>query len=293
MIQFLNSDCFGGLLRDPSKTGLNPIFRAKIRVDGESLHCYVKPIPDKVWERPGEGRAYESSEILSEAIGHAIAKIVGLPVASNAGVIELERAQIPDRVQRSLDQISPDGPQETYLAWFSQDTTYPNLAQMHIDGFPDFMADRRARRLASSLSKNDTIPAIVTFDAWLQNSDRHLGNLLWAANGNYTLIDHGRLFVWPDWKPEHLSTPRACPNRLMDIIDHYVPQWSKNLPIRSARFFAYNSFSVAFKGDGATETAAMLSNFLSDEGAAKVIDFIESRLDNDRYSKELGMLAIS
>ena len=57
MIQFLNSDCFGGLLRDPSKTGLNPIFRAKIRVDGESLHCYVKPIPDKVWEWPGEGCA--------------------------------------------------------------------------------------------------------------------------------------------------------------------------------------------------------------------------------------------
>lgn len=292
MIQFLNSDCFGGQLRDPIKKGLNPLFRAKIRVGDESLHCYVKPIPDRVWERPGT-YAFESSEILSEAIGHALAEIVGLPVAENAGVIELERGQIPERVQNALDLISPNGPQESYLAWFSQDTTYPNLAQKHIDGFPAFMEERRAKRLVTSISKNKATPVILSFDAWLQNSDRHLGNLLWAAGNSYTLIDHGRLFVWPDWTPDKLSSQRKCPNRLMEIIDSFIPQWSENLPIRSARLLAYNSFAVSFRDGGAEKTTEMLSNFLSDEGSAQVVEFIASRLDNDRYSKELGMLAIS
>lgn len=292
MIQFLNSDCFGGQLRDPVKTGINPLFRAKIRVGDESLHCYVKPIPDKVWESPG-AYEFESSEIVSEAIGYALAGIVGLPVAKNAGVIELDRDQIPERVQRALDFISPSGPQKSYLAWFSQDTTYPNLVQKHLDGFPDFMKERRAKRLVTQLSKNKSIPAILSFDAWLQNSDRHLGNLLWVSSGSYTLIDHGRLFVWPDWTPAKLSGARKCPNRLMEIIDLYVPQWSQNLPVRSARLLAYNSFSVAFRDGGAEKTTEMLSSFLGDEGSAQVVDFIAARLDNDRYSKELGMLAIS
>lgn len=162
MIQFLNSDCFGGQLRDPIKTGLNPLFRAKIRVGDESLHCYVKPIPDKVWERPGTYE-FESSEILSEAIGYVLAGIVGLPVAKNAGVIELDRDQIPERVRRGLDFISPSGPQKSYLAWFSQDTTYPNLVQKHVDGFPDFMKERRAKETRNAALQEQVYPGNFVF----------------------------------------------------------------------------------------------------------------------------------
>lgn len=292
MIHFLSSDSFSGQLRDPSRTGLNPLFRAKIRIGDASLHCYVKPIPDKVWTSPGSV-IYESSEIMSEAIGHTLAKVVGLQVSKNVGVIQLDRAQIPEGVRSRLDAISPLGPQETYLAWFSEDTTHPNLYQMHVDAAPEFLRVRQSRRLAVALSKNASIPGIISFDAWLQNSDRHLSNLLWAAGGGYTLIDHGRLFVWPDWTPATLHRRAKCSNRLMDIIDSHVPQWSENLPIRSARLLAYNSFSVAFREKGSAAATATLSNFLDDEGSSQVVDFITSRLDNGKYSKELGMLAIS
>ena len=291
MIQYLNSDAFGGQLRDPRATGVNPLFRAKIRIGDESVHCYVKPSPDKVWEHPG-GYSYESAEIMSEALGYVLANVVGLPVAKNAGVIQLDRAQIPPRVQAALDAMSPHGPQQSYLAWFSQDTSYPNLYRKHVEGIPKFLAERRAKRLATNLAKDKAIPGIVAFDGWLQNSDRHLGNLLWAPAG-YTLIDHGRIFIGPDWKPSMLPLRGDCQNRLKGIIDAYVPKWSQTLPSRSGQFLAYNSFAMAFREKGASAAAETLVNFLSDEGTAQVIDFLVARLDNDRYSKELGMLAFS
>ena len=291
MIQFLSSDSFSGLLRDPAETGINPLFRAKIRVGGESLHCFVKPIPDSVRDVPG-GPVYESSEIMSEALGYAMAQLVGLPVAANAGVIELTAQQIPSRVRELLKKMSAGAEQKTYLAWFSQDTTHPNLYQKFSQGFPAFLEERRTKRLALSLSKNKAIPKIVSFDSWLQNSDRHLGNLLWLPNGSYTLIDHGRIFVWADWKPHALRLRQNPANRLMDIIDRYVPQWSKKLPTRSARLVAYNGFSVDFENQGPLVTREVLSSFLDDTGVSLVIDFLSERLNNDGYSKELGMLAI-
>ncbi len=236
---------------------------------------------------------YESAEILSEAIGYAMAKLVDLPVAKNAGVIELKPEQMPDRVRKILKNTSSKGEQKTYLAWFSEDTTYPNLYQKHAEGFPRFLEERRARRLAVALSKNKSIPNIVSFDSWLQNSDRHLANLLWSASGKYVLIDHGRIFGQADWTPSTLIHRSDPPNRLMNIIDSYAPNWSSTLPIRSARLLAYNGFSVAFKNGGLAVAAQILGNFLDDKGSALVVDFLSSRLDNGRYSKELGMLAIS
>lgn len=292
MIQTLSSDSFVGPLRDPSHTGINPLFRAKIRIGAESVHCFVKPIPDTIRDVPG-GAAYESSEIMSEALGYTMARLVGLPVAKNAGVIELEAGQLPARVRELLKKMSTSGEQKTYLAWFSEDMTYPNLYQKHVVGFSKFFEDRRAKRLAVALSKNRNIPCIASFDAWLQNSDRHLGNLLWESSGKYTLIDHGRIFVWADWTPSTLHLRSDPANRLIDIIDHYVPQWSQNLPVRSARMLAYSGFAVAFKANGSAAASDTLSNFLDDKGSALVIDFLSRRLDNGRYSKELGMLAIS
>lgn len=292
MIQFLSSDFFSGLLRDPSRTGLNPLFRAKIRIGSESVHCFVKPIPDTIRDVPG-GPVYESAEILSEALGYTMAKLVDLPVAKNAGVIELTPEQMPERVRQILKNMSTKGEQKTYLAWFSEDTTYPNLYQKHAEGFPKFLEERRAKRLAVALSKNKSIPGILSFDSWLQNSDRHLANLLWATGGKYVLIDHGRIFGWADWKPSSLIYRQDPPNRLMDIIDRHTPNWSASFPIRGARLLAYNGFSVAFKDRGMAFATEVLGNFLDDRGSALVVDFLSSRLDNGRYSKELGMLAIS
>lgn len=290
MIHFLNGDAFGGQLRDPKWQGLNPLFRAKLRLGDTSIHCYVKPIPDVVKESGGP--AYKSAEILSEALGYTIAKNMGLPVAGTAGVILLDREQIPERVQRNLDAISDQGPQESYLSWFCQDMTHPNLVQKHVKGFPDFLRERRTRRLITSLAKNASVPAIISFDLWLQNSDRHLGNLLWGAGGNYTLIDHGRLFVWPDWTPPNLSHDRPCSNRLREIIEGVEPNWSQQLPNRGAMHLAYNTFAVAFREKGAKAASEMLLEFLEEAEAESVVDFITSRLDTKNYSKELGVLAI-
>ncbi|MDU8454847.1 hypothetical protein [Pseudomonas syringae group sp. J254-4] len=236
---------------------------------------------------------YESAEILSEALGYTMAKLVDLPVAKTAGVIELTPEQMPDRVRQILKNMSTKGEQKTYLAWFSEDTTYPNLYQKHAEGFPKFLEDRRAKRLALALSKNKSIPSIVSFDSWLQNSDRHLANLLWSTGGKYVLIDHGRIFGWADWKPHSLIHRHDPPNRLMATIDRHAPNWSASFRVRGARLLAYNGFSVAFKDRGIALACEILGNFLDDRGSALVVDFLFDRLDNSRYSKELGMLAIS
>lgn len=294
MIHLLTHDAWRGQLPAPSHTGVSPLFKARISVNGESRRCFVKPLPDLI-KRPN-GTSIDNQEIISEALGYILAKSCGLPVADSAGVIVLPREYIPAPALQRADELTPGFQrQEEFVAWFSEDMRQPNLIQHHLAGVTtQDLENRLVRRISRHLAKHEQSPALASFDEWTQNSDRNAGNLLQGPGGSLILIDHGRLFIGPGWQAERLrisSLVATCQNRIVDCIQITDPDWSKRLPTQSQRHLAYNGFSVSFRDTGEEAARQVLASLMMEEPDIEhVIGFLSSRLQPDHYRKAIGTL---
>lgn len=289
MIQVLSGSAYAGELRAPHSRGISPIFRGKINIGEDSRRCYIKPLPDTI--KVG-GKIVENREVLSEALGYTLARVANYSVPAAAGIIVLNREQIPSAVLEHLREITPGGLQQDYLAWFSQDMQHPSLLKRHIQDAPDHLQERQLRRLAMSLAGHADTAAIVTFDEWTENSDRNLGNLLEAADGKLALIDHGRLFRLPFWQPAALTTSgMPLRNVIRELVDEYVQHWSERTPTKAARAMAYNVLAGAWRTEGAAAARRVLAEFMDSMDIDHVLDFLEARLEPDHYNKAVGLLA--
>lgn len=287
-IQILKADAFGGALRAPKSRGAGAIFRAKIRVGEDSLRCYVKPLTDQI-RCPTTGKVVANYELINEALGYVLAKACGLSVASNAGIILLDREQVPQSLLDELDRSACGFRQETFFCWFTEDMEFPSLKQRHLgDAQLTSFNDRRLRRLSSELAKSPDSPKVIAFDGWLMNSDRNVGNLL-AGPKRLTLIDHGRILNFPNWTPGTVGTfPEPCINKLQFLIELHDPHWSGMLPNSSARVMAYNGFAVSFRQDGENAARAVLSEFFEQVDTDAVIQLLHDLLDPASYAKAAG-----
>lgn len=292
MIHTLSSDAFAGALRPPKVTGISPLFRAKIRAEGESVRCYVKPLPDMVY-CPARLRPVHNQEVISEALGYVLAKACGFEVPSVAGIILLEKDQIPESALAGLRELGHGCLQPNYFCWFTKDMAYPNLVQKHMQGVQlEFLKQRRLRRLIQHLADASDTPKVIAFDDWLFNSDRHPGNLL-AGDDSLMLIDHGRIFVYPNWQPGSLGMlgqGNQPVNRLRSLIDSYEPNWSAKLPKKSEMLMAYNAFAVSFRERGEPAARAVLAEFFDSLDIDAIIQLLQSRYDPGAYAKASGMI---
>lgn len=291
MIHTLSSDAFAGALRAPKVSGVSPLFRAKIRVNGQSVRCYVKPLPDLI-DCPLTRRPVDNQEIINEALGYVLAEACECRVPEVAGIILLEREKIPQQVVEKLKQVGAGPLQQNYLCWFSQDMNHPNLVQKHMGGINlDFLQQRRLKRLVKHLIEAPDTPKVIAFDDWLFNSDRHPGNLL-ASTPDLTLIDHGRILIYPNWRPGQLGNcgPGYTPgNRLRNFIDTHEPNWSAKLPKKSEMIMAYNAFAVSFRDRGEAAARAVLAEFFDALDIDAIIQLLQSRHDPAAYAKASGM----
>ncbi|MFC0666898.1 hypothetical protein ACFSKY_14980 [Azotobacter chroococcum] len=291
MIRLLGSDAFAGQLSPPRNHGASPIFRAKIRVDGASLHCYVKPLPDHI-RCPVTGKEVANQEIVSEALGYVLAKSVGLNVPDTAGIILLEPWQIPEALHPALRETCSGRAQNDYFCWFTKDMKYPSLRQLHwSDVRHPYLQELRGRRLARQLADNPEASSIIVLDQWLLNSDRNIGNLLESPCKSLFLIDHGRLFHYPNWEPGRIGmAPWPCENRLQKLIDDFIPDWSEALPNKSARALAYNIFAVSFREAGAEAARIVLSEFFEHTEIEVILRLLSERLDQKQYTEAADLL---
>lgn len=290
MFEILGSYAFLGPLRDADSSGENAIFRGKIEVGSNSVRCYIKPFPAKT-PIPG-GDVVENRSIVSEALGYALGRVCGFSMASNAGVIILQHDQIPAAALDKLMSQTPGGRrQDEYFAWFSEDMRHPALMTECPSDAPELLRLKNLSRIASDLATHKSVPGIVSFDEWTENSDRHLGNLLGGPGGELMLIDHGRLFRHPSWTPELLeASPLELRNALLELIDSRIPNWSTKTPIRSARSMAYKAFSLAWKSEGKSQTESVLNEFMDPLEVTQVLDFLSSRLEPSHYTPQVGLM---
>jgi len=290
MFEILGSEAFLGPLRDTDAAGENAIFRGKVAIGGETARCYIKPFPAEIAFK--DGKTTENRTIISEALGHVLAGVCGFSVPRAAGAIILRRDQIPDNALKKLTGQTPGGiAQDEYAAWFSEDMRQDSLVVGCPSDAPELLRQRNLSRLAADLAANKVTPAIVSFDEWTENSDRHFGNLLGSSSGTLILIDHGRLFRHPSWNPHALdSSPLELRNALRELIDSMIPSWSTKTPTRSARSLAYNGFSVAWKSTGKDQAETVLTEFMDQPEVTQVLDFLASRLEPQHYSSQVGLI---
>lgn len=266
------------------------MFRGKIEVNGESIRCYIKPFPSMLTGEDCE--TTENRSVISEALGHALGKACGFTVARNAGIIILQSDQIPDAALQKLVSKSPDNtPQDEYFAWFSEDMRHPSLMSECPSDAPELLRQKNFSRIAVNLASHKSSPAIVSFDEWTENSDRHLGNILGEPGGGLILIDHGRLFRHPSWSPAALGLAQSeARNALVELIESQDPSWSSKTPIRSARSMAYKSFSVAWKAEGRLHAELILAEFMDPPDIDQVLEFLAERLEPSQYTQKVGLM---
>ncbi len=290
MIHYLKRDAFSGHLRAPVSKGISPILRAKIRINGESERCYLKPLTDFI-VCPTTGKLVVNQEIVSEALGYVLASTCGLSTPSIAGIIALGKDQLPQDLLSELEKIG-GSIQSSYLCWFSKDMEHPNLKQRHLSGINlPSLEERRLRRLAQLLAKHADAAKIVAFDDWLLNSDRNMGNILQASLGALMLIDHGRILAYPNWTPGFVgSMPWRAQNVLESFINRFTPRWSELLPISSGKLMALNSYASSYRSVGAVASKSVLSNFFEPTDVEAIIALIDGRLDPAPYAKAAGLM---
>lgn len=58
----------------------------------------------------------------------------------------------------------------------------------------------------------------AAFDEWVANGDRHFGNILFAGQDDFYLIDHGHCFTGPGWSRKKLDPEVKISNKLLDTV---------------------------------------------------------------------------
>jgi hypothetical protein len=100
-----------------------------------------------------------------------------------------------------------------------------------VDGLP--------MQLRSAISNADQIPFVYAFDQWVLNGDRHLSNILLAAELGHLyhvlMIDHGHSFGGPEWNESSLHRDSTIVNgRLNETYLRLSPLISGRDPFEQA-----------------------------------------------------------
>lgn len=259
--------------------------------DNNPIHAYIKPANDVIL-CPATGNTVDNRAVQAEAIGYALASAMGFSVPPTAGVIVLEKNQLPADILRAIRSMPGADSQEDYLCWFSQDASQNSLKQRVLDTtLPENILKKRLKGIADDLLKDPDTPRVIAFDDWLANSDRNLGNLLSAPDG-MALIDHERIFDYPNWTPGALGSSGApTSNKILTFLDSNHHGFSAALPRQSARAMAYSSFKARFSSVGSSAVLSSLERLLPKEDIDAILGLIGSRLNPEKYHKAIGLLA--
>jgi hypothetical protein len=165
----------GGQLLPAGIKGINETYRGWIEVDGARLQAYVKFL--RPWE------------IFNESLGSVLCQLVGLSTPRSFLVVV-------DRDDYPSPGLFPDPQIRQALAFASQAMPGEALSRrMSLTALP---------ALRALVDEWKEWPDVLVFDQWIANPDRHTGNVLMGAPGEFYLIDHGLCFYRQNWSPEEI-----------------------------------------------------------------------------------------
>lgn len=147
---------------------------------GQEHKCYVKASP------PGNPMPF------TEAAGWLVAEALDLPRPKFAALVSLPVAKV--RAHMKLDQHWMKYPE--VLAFCSS-----SVEGRHLTGRWKWLAQLKVQKAL----KHVDVMRIAAFDQWVENRDRHTGNLLRTASGGYVPIDNELILYSLIWEAAGFS----------------------------------------------------------------------------------------
>jgi hypothetical protein len=165
-------------------------------------------------------------QLSNELLATVLARGAGLPIPDGyLGIV------------KGNDLTVSKGPrtEEGYhLVFASVDVKTPNITFRVISSKPD----EKIQLLRDILDWGD-LGHLYAFDAWIANTDRHPGNLLFGGQNQIWLIDHGHCFSGPSWQSQDLDPNGDFGNRLSEwITPHLTAEQKVRRSSEAASFMA-------------------------------------------------------
>lgn len=177
-----------------------------LRRDGSTANAILKDIAPK--------------ELANELIAFVLARSLELPIPDAL----LAQADVRD-LAASKGPLTKDGRR---LVFASVDVGVPSIMFRYNAEVPG-----RARLLAA-ISTWPPLGRLYGFDAWIANTDRHAGNLLFSAGAEAWLIDHGWTFSGPAWTAGDLEPKAAYRHRLGEWLTQHLTESGRESRTRQA-----------------------------------------------------------
>lgn len=213
--------------------------------------------------------------LVNETTGYILAKHSNLPVPSKAGLIKVNPNSFPN-------------PNE-YNEWAFVISEAPGSTP---GSFYDNGALEHCKSLMDLVANWSKVSDTITFDDWVANQDRNLGNLVVAGVNDIFLIDHSNLPFTLNWQIKDLSPSRQSKNILAQNLWGFE---CTPLPVKAKISFASTEHTAIFTralDDLNFWWNALLVN--SPEYVNALKEFLCKRAEQsqDRISANHGMLAV-
>ena len=226
--------------------GINETLKGRVHLnDGSSVTTYVKILSKK--------------QLINELFGAELARSVGMPVPE-AFLVQIYKSDYEDLFARH--QIRTD----STMSFGSKDVGVQSLArryQAEGETFKKWFVKHCSQW-----------KSVVSFDSWIANSDRHLGNTLIGGPDEFWLIDHDDSFTGPSWNEQNLDPDLVFPNLLVDELSTVISSETRQaIVIESAN--SQRIFNLADVEGILSDSHSI--DFLSASESSALVNFIEKR----------------
>ncbi|WP_439547873.1 hypothetical protein [Falsiroseomonas sp.] len=178
---------------DEAEGGVSAVWRGQVTIGiGPDIPVFMKDIP--------------AAELAKELIGTAIAMATAVPVPRAFLVFsdaEEFAAQHAPTWSGTTDKLLFASVQDVERNW------------RHVQ--------HGGNAVKTRLCEWSHLPALVAFDEWLANGDRHDRNLMYGGDDEFLPIDHARILGGPGWPGRPLGPRELFPHRLIEEVLKPVP----------------------------------------------------------------------
>jgi hypothetical protein len=233
-------------LTPSDEKGINEILRGRVHLnDGSSVTTFVKLLSKK--------------QLINELFGAELARAVGMPVPE-VFLVRIDKCDYEPLFTQHRIQS------DSIVSFGSKDVGVKSLARRYqAEGEPF----KKWFVKHCSLWKR-----VVSFDCWIANIDRHLGNALIGGPDEFWLIDHGHCFTGPTWIEQNLIPDSFFPNRLVDELSTVISSETRQAIITESAN-AQRIFNLADVEGILSDSHSI--DFLSASESSALIYFIEKR----------------
>ena len=171
------------------------------------------------------------NELCIELLSASVGKLLGLPIPNS--YLVLSKQSLPSSVGPQLSTGER-------LLFGSEDAQTPSLTKWINSTPSDF------RKVLRRVANWKGVDSLFSFDTWIANVDRNIGNLLFGANGIW-LIDHGQAFGGPLIALSDLRPEKPYPQKLTIDLGKVMTDSQKDSVATKCKAFPNDSALVDSK----------------------------------------------